>query len=266
MLNKNQTILNKIWFLAEPIKSGWELPILPEHISKLDHNIYVRLFKLIGSISVLIILTKIVGSPTKLNDLIYYVIFTISILFILYKYVIMFYVIKQWIHNLIKGNFIVKNSPFVGSPTIASILKGSVSTLRTVTNFSIGAGFTYALCHELDDILEKEGKEPYFVLGMKKAIDKSGLTDYMKVFLLKLGITDNLPAANAAAPAPAAADYSNTVHKSLKDLGVEERKTFEKETGINYESWRKGYDYLENNKNKVSKELRDYIDKEDPLG
>lgn len=246
MLNK--TILNKIWF---GIKSGWELPILPEHISKLDHNIYVRLFKLIGSISVLIILTKI-GS--KLNDLIYYVIFTISILFILYKYVIMFYVIKQWIHNLIKGNFIVKNSPF---DPIASILKGSVSTLRTVTNFSIGAGFTYALCHELDDILEKEGKEPYFVPGMKKAIDKSGLTDYMKVFLLKLGIADNLQTQPA--------DY-NSVHKSFKDLGVEERKTFEKETGINYESWRKGYDYLESNKNKVSKELRDYIDKEDPFG
>jgi len=252
---KNNKFLKRVFF---GIKSGWELPILPEHISKMDKNIYVRIFKIIGAISVFIILSKIAGPPAKLNDLIYYVIFTISILFILYKYVIMFYVIKQWIHNLIKGNFIVKNSPFAGKPAIASILKGSTSTLRTVTNFTVGAGFTYALCHELDAILEKEGKEPYFVPGMKVIIEKSGLTEYMKVFLLKLGITDSM---GKTAPT----DYNN-VHNVLKNLGVDERKTFEKDTGISYEAWRKGYDYLENNKNKLSQELKDYIETDDPFG
>ena len=84
---KNNKFLNRVFF---GIKSGWELPILPEHISKMDKNIYVRIFKIIGAISVFIILSKIAGPPAKLNDLIYYVIFTLSILFILYKYVIMF--------------------------------------------------------------------------------------------------------------------------------------------------------------------------------
>jgi hypothetical protein len=248
MVNKNKTILNRIWF---GIKSGWDLPILPIHISKIDNNIYVRVFKIIGAISVFIILSKI-GS--KLNDFIYYIIYAISIFFILYKYIIIFYITKQWFHNLIKGKFIVKNSPF---DPIASILKGSVSTLRTITNFSVGAGFTYALCHELDDILEKEGKEPYFIPGMKNVITKTGLSDYMKVFLIKLGITDNIQTQPV--------DY-NTIHNVFKDLGIEERKMFEKETGVNYDSWKKGYDYLENNKNKISKELKDYIDKEDPFG
>ncbi len=234
MQNKNKTVLNKIWF---GIKSGWQLPILPEHISKIDNNIFVRLFKLIGSISVFIIISKI-GS--NLNDLIYYVIFTISIVFILYKYVIIFYVIKQWFHNLINGEFIVKNSPFVANATLGSILKGSLSALKTVTNISVGAGITYALCHELDDILVKEGKEPYFVPGMKTVINKSGLTDYMKVFLLKLGITDNLDQTRPV--------DNNSIRNALNDLGIEDRKIFEKETGIKYDTWKKGYDYLENNK------------------
>ena len=60
--------------------------------------------------------------------------------------------------------------------------------------------------------------EPYFVPGMKVIIEKSGLTEYMKVFLLKLGITDSM---GKTAPT----DYNN-VHNVLKNLGVDERKTF----------------------------------------
>ena len=93
---------------------------------------------------------------------------------------------------------------------------------------------------------------------MKVIIEKSGLTEYMKVFLLKLGITDSM---GKTAPT----DYNN-VHNVLKNLGVDERKTFEKDTGISYEAWRKGYDYLENNKNKLSQELKDYIETDDPFG
>lgn len=240
-----KTLLNRVW---SAIKSGWELPILPDHISKIDRNIYIRIFKTIGSISMFIILSKI-GS--QLNHYIYYTIFTISILFIFYKLIIIIYIIKQWFHNLIKGKFIVKNSPL---DPISTILKASISSLRSITNFTIGAGFTYALCHELDDILETEGKDPYFVPGMKSIIDKSGLSDYMKIFLLKLGIKDQLTNR----------DYKS-IHNIFQDLSLEERKTFEKETGVNYDSWRKGFDYLENN-TKISKELKNFIEKEDPFG
>jgi hypothetical protein len=237
--------------LLSAIKGGWELPILPNHIEKLERNIFIKMFKLIGSISIFIIISKI---GNKLNDSIYYFIFSISILFIFYKYIITFYIIKQWFHNLFNGNFIVKNSPI---DPISTILRGSFSSLRSITNFTIGVGFTYALCHELDDILEKEGKEPYFIPQIRNIINKSGLSDYMKVFLVKLGIKDQL----------ANKDYKS-IHDIFQNLNLEERKTFEKETGINYDTWKKGFDYLENNDktSKISNELKNFIEKEDPFG
>ena len=90
------------------IKAGWNIPVLPEHITRLDNNFYIRIFKLIGGISVFIIIS---GIGSKLNKIYLYLIFTLSILYILYRLMISFYAIKHWVHNLITGKFIVRNFP-----------------------------------------------------------------------------------------------------------------------------------------------------------
>ena len=90
------------------IKAGWNIPVLPEHITRLDNNFYIRIFKLIGGISVFIIIS---GIGSKLNKIYLYLIFTLSILYILYRLMISFYAIKHWVHNLRTGKFIVRNSP-----------------------------------------------------------------------------------------------------------------------------------------------------------
>ena len=46
------------------IKAGWNIPVLPEHITRLDNNFYTRIFKIIGGISVFIIISGI-GSNFK---------------------------------------------------------------------------------------------------------------------------------------------------------------------------------------------------------
>ena len=47
----------------------------------------------------------------KLNKIYLYLIFTLSILYILYRLMISFYAIKHWVHNLRTGKFIVRNFP-----------------------------------------------------------------------------------------------------------------------------------------------------------
>ena len=45
MKTNNKTLSQRIWF---GIKSGWEMPILPDHIIKLEReNIYIKILKII---------------------------------------------------------------------------------------------------------------------------------------------------------------------------------------------------------------------------
>ena len=111
----------------------------------------------------------------------------ISLLYICYKYIIAFYAVKQWFHYLFTGKFIIRNSPL---DFFGSLLKSSIAGIKSVGKFTVGTGVTYALCHELDDVLVKEGKAPYFVPKMKNTIQQVGLDSAAKKFLTAIGITD----------------------------------------------------------------------------
>lgn len=69
-----------------------------------------------------------------------------------------------------------------------TMLKSSVSGIKTVSKITIGTGMTYALCHELDDRLVENGKSPYFIPKLKFAIHKTGLDNAMDTFLTSMGI------------------------------------------------------------------------------
>ena len=110
MKTNNKTIFQRF---KSSIKSGWEMPILPDHIIELDKNIYIRMLKIIGPLTIFI---SISGISLKLNNIIFYINFMISLLYICYKYIIVFYAVKQWFHYLRTGKFIVRNSPLLSSP------------------------------------------------------------------------------------------------------------------------------------------------------
>lgn len=158
----------------------------PEHITRLEVNIYVRFFKLIGGLCMFIIIS---GIGLQLNSIVFYINYIISLLFIFYKLIIIIYVIKQLYYKFFKCQFLYRNSPL---DPISTILKGTIFTLKTATDITIGGGFTYALYHELEDLLVKEGKETYFFPSLKKVVSKSGLEEHMKIFLNKLGIKDRI--------------------------------------------------------------------------
>ena len=48
MKTNNKTIFQRF---KSSIKSGWEMPILPDHIIELDKNIYIRMLKIIGPLT-----------------------------------------------------------------------------------------------------------------------------------------------------------------------------------------------------------------------
>ena len=143
--NKNEkTLRSRVWY---GIKSGWDLAVLPDHIAKLDNTIPIRIFKTIGGICVFIIIS---GYGSQLSKMFMYTIFAISLLYIMYRFMISFYAIKHWIYNLRSGNFIVRNSPL---DIVGSLLRGSIASLKTSLKFTVGTGATFALCYELDEIL-----------------------------------------------------------------------------------------------------------------
>ena len=100
-------------------------------------------------------------------------------MFISYRLIIAFYVLKQWIFNIKTGKFIVRKSPL---DNIQIILIVGASSMRTTTRFTVGIGMTYALCYELDEILISEGKEPYFIPRVISIIREMGLEKPVKSF------------------------------------------------------------------------------------
>ena len=88
---ENKNLKSKIW---SAIKFTWNLDSVPPHISKLDNNIYIKIFKFIGGICMFVIIS---GLGLKLERILFYIIFFISILYILYRLIYTFYIIKQYI-------------------------------------------------------------------------------------------------------------------------------------------------------------------------
>src|SRR5258708_27547898 len=89
------------------LKEGWNLPIYPDHILKLEKDIYVKLFKFIGGFCVFLTFSGIAQHQTKI---IFYYIVTYAIFFSLYRLMLLYYLIIQLIFNIRTGAYILRNS------------------------------------------------------------------------------------------------------------------------------------------------------------
>jgi len=112
----------------------------------------------------------------------FYFIFIFSFLYSIYKLIIVCYYLIKFIINIYTGKLIICNSPVNSFNTIFRVI-GNAS--KTTANFTIGTGVAYCLCHELDEILINDGKEPYFIPGIRAVIQNIGAEDYAKIVLLE---------------------------------------------------------------------------------
>ena len=99
-----KTLFNRMIY---GIKSGWNLPIYPDHIIALERKLYIRIFRFIGAICTFL---QVSDLAKEIDYTIYLITLSISMPYLIYRLVLVFYAIKQWFHNLITGKFIVRNS------------------------------------------------------------------------------------------------------------------------------------------------------------
>lgn len=124
-------------------KSGWELPIYPDHIVKFYANIYTKIFKLLGTLATGIIVGVI---DFKLDYYTHYIFIAISLTYIFYRFVLVFYIIKQFIHNVRTGKLLVRNYPL---DMFGSLLKSSANVLKACAGLIVRCGFSYVLFYKL---------------------------------------------------------------------------------------------------------------------
>lgn len=91
----------------------------------------------------------------------------------------------------------------------------------------VGTGFAYALSHKLDNILVKEGKEPYFVPGIKRHLNNYGLNETIKQMSDRLGIKDTVIPVDL-----------------LDTFSPKEKDELERSTGVSFNEAKKVWDYF----------------------
>jgi len=241
--NPKKTILKRA---INGIISGWNMPILPDKVAKFDSNIYVKIFKAFGALSTFYILS---GLGLRSYPIYFYIGVALSLPYILYRIVLVFFIIKQYIYNLKNGKYIVKNSPLDKFQTIFKITMGS---LKTISSATVGTGFTVALMYELDDILAEEGKSRYFIPAIKNKLTELQLNDSIVYALKRLGIED--------------LNIESVKNLDLTQLNEVSKKEFESETGMNVVEAQKIFNYITENRKKLEfKNEIDQLIKNDPF-
>ena len=241
--NPKKTILKRA---INGIISGWNMPILPDKVAKFDSNIYVKIFKAFGALSTFYIIS---GLGLRSYPIYFYIGVALSLPYILYRIVLVFFIIKQYISNLKNGKYIVKNSPLDKFQTIFKFTMGS---LKTISSATVGTGFTVALMYELDDILAEEGKSRYFIPAIKNKLTELQLNDSIVYALKRLGIED--------------LNRESVKNLDLTQLNEVSKKEFESETGMNVVEAQKIFNYITENRKKLEfKNEIDQLIKNDPF-
>lgn len=160
---KKETKLQRIW---KGIKLGWNTPTLPENILKLQKNPLVRILRVIGGVSTVLVLTK---KSLLFPSFLLYVFLIFTTLFFSYHIYILYHRIIH-MYKIIKSDKLeVRNSPLDKIATLAGkfiwCIKGSCEQLPAL---GIGLGLGAAM----DQILENSGREPVFMPFLGDALNK----------------------------------------------------------------------------------------------
>lgn len=94
---QNKTLLSRIW---TGIKLGWKTPTLPEHVIKFKAHPLIRIFRVLGGICTVLIITK----KSLLLPSFFLCIFCIfSVCFFIYHTIILYYKAK-YMYKTIKSD------------------------------------------------------------------------------------------------------------------------------------------------------------------
>jgi hypothetical protein len=154
--DKKNTFFKNIRDLKLGIIKVYKTPSLPSHVLNFNHNIFVRIFRVIGGICLLLTLSKKVF---EFNEYIIYLVIFINTLFLIYQFVLLIYRIIN-IYRILKSDQLdIRNSPLNNFATIFTkgllcfkgICEGGI-----FTGTILGTGIAY------DWALESANKEKVF--------------------------------------------------------------------------------------------------------
>lgn len=148
---------------------GFNMPLLPPKILCFHNNILVRIFRIIGGISVITWLGKFYASGY------YYIVFPIAMLHLIYFLIIclikMYYIVHLWRN----GKFEVRNSPLDRLATLAVKL---AACTKGACELGASLSVAFGLGLGIDELLMYSGREPVFRVHAGPGLDE---------FLTKLG-------------------------------------------------------------------------------
>ena len=116
------------------IKKGWSHPTLPKNLLKLELHPFIRIFKFLGGISILIFLTK---AYEKYNISVLYISIILSILYIIFNTYLNYYRIKHIYSSIKKGDLNVRINPL---DKYASLYSKLIFCLKGSCKIAAGGG------------------------------------------------------------------------------------------------------------------------------
>lgn len=160
MKKKNsQNILSRFFY---GVKKGLFTPTLPNHIIQLNHNPLIRIFRVLGGISILLILTHRLD---YLGDgLLYFsallLCTVLAILFSFYLIFLTYHRIKHLIKVLKSDELDVRNSPL---DRFASIAARIILCSKGLCEIAAPVGVVFGGMAGVDELRKAKGLEPIFL-------------------------------------------------------------------------------------------------------
>ena len=149
-------MLKKKWSsIKRGIILGFQTPSLPDYVLNYINLPIIRLFRVLGGISIVLLLSN--KLPTKgFYLVIFYLLFCIAVLFLIYQLVLMYYRIVQIIKIWKSDKFDIRNSPLdillKQSARLILCIKGACEAGTPVaTGMALGFG--------VDTILQASGRD-----------------------------------------------------------------------------------------------------------
>jgi len=168
--NKN-TIKKNLSDLRSGIIKVYKTPTLPDHVQNLNNKFYLRIFRVLGGVCLLLTISKKVFD---FNEYIIYLTIFIDVLFLIYQFILQIYRIRN-IYKILRSNKLdIRNSPL---NKFATIFTKGLLCVKGVCEGGIFTGTVLGTGIAFDWALEAANREKVFAPLVGKFIQNIIVTD-----------------------------------------------------------------------------------------
>ena len=147
------------------VKQGFKLSLLPEPVNKFHNHPLTRIFRVLGGISFILLISKVYIS---ISSSLLLIIFPLAVLQLTYILIISVIKFIYYIYLLKTGKLVVKNSPI---DRLATIGLNLVACVKGTCQYGIYGGAALGLGLSIDEILMNNGREPIFRNSLGNKLD-----------------------------------------------------------------------------------------------